>query len=141
VVVSRTALPVLRAFARIAEESLAEVAPSVTLQQFRALNVLHERGPQNASSLAEALGIAPSTLTRLSDRLVRDGLIDRVPDADDRRAVVLSATRRGTQIADQVKAWRLRALTRAFEGITDRECAELSSAFRRAGDLFAAGEE
>src|SRR3954471_6906999 len=123
--VSHTALPVLRVFARIADESLAEVAPTVTLRQFRALTVLHEEGPQNASSLAAALGIAPSTLTRLSDRLVRDGLIDRVTDPEDRRAVVLSVTRQGTRIADQVKAWRLRALARGFEGITHGECVEL----------------
>ena len=113
----------------------------MTLRQFRALTVLHEHGPQNASSLAGFLGIAPSTLTRLSDRLVRDGLIDRVPDPEDRRAVVLSATRQGTQIANRVKAWRLTALARVFERITHKECIELSNAFDRVAALFALEEE
>jgi DNA-binding MarR family transcriptional regulator len=111
------------------------------MRQFRALTVLHEHGPQNASALAGALGVAPSTITRLSNRLVRDGLIDRVPDPEDRRAVVLSVTRRGTRIADQVKAWRLRALARGFERITPGECIELANAFDRAGQLFAHPEE
>jgi DNA-binding MarR family transcriptional regulator len=132
-----TALVVLRSFAAIAEESLAEVAPTVTLQQFRALTVLHEEGPKNAASLAAALGIAPSTLTRLANRLVRDALVDRVEDPDDRRAVILSITRRGTRTADRVKAWRLRHLERRFRALSLDEQDALTSALLRVGELFA----
>lgn len=133
---ARTSLALLRAFAAIADESLVEVAPTVTLQQFRALTVLHESGPHSAASLAAALGIAPSTLTRLANRLVRDGLIDRVTDPEDRRALVLSITRRGTRTADQVKAWRLRALASHFEELRRDDRAAIADAFTRAGELF-----
>src|SRR5829696_5491983 len=109
-------LPILRACSAIAEESLGQVAPSVTLQQFRALTVLHEHGPQNAAALADALGIARSTLTRLANRLVRDGLIERLTDPADRRAVVLSVSRQGSRTAERVKAWRLRELARRLRG-------------------------
>lgn len=129
------ALPVLRAFTAMAEASLAEVAPAMTLQQFRALTVLHERGPQRAASLAAALDIAPSTLTRLVDRLVRVGLVERSPDTADRRAVVLSITRRGAGIADRVKTWRLRELARCLSEIDPADHAVVADALRRVGDV------
>lgn len=137
---ARASLAVLRAFAAIADDSLSDVAPAMTLQQFRALTILHELGPQNAASLAAALGIAPSTLTRLANRLVRDGLIDRVTDPTDRRAVVLSITRRGTRTAERVKSWRLRKLADAFRRAAESERPAMATALARAGELFGAEE-
>jgi len=131
-----TALPLLRAFATIADESLTAVMPSMTLQQFRALTVLCEHGPQSAASLAAALGIAPSTLSRLANRLVRDGIADRVVDPDDRRAVVLSVTRRGARIAERVKAWRLGELSRHFAELPRGDRSETARALALAGALF-----
>ena len=134
---AEVALPILRACAALAEESLDQVAPEVTLQQFRALTVLHEHGPQNAAALADALGIARSTLTRLADRLVRDGLIDRVSDPLDRRAVILSVSRRGSRLAERVKAWRLRELASRFGGVSAAEGASLVDVLRRVGTFLA----
>jgi DNA-binding MarR family transcriptional regulator len=137
---AEVALPILRACAAIAEESLEQVAPSVTLQQFRALTFLHEHGPQNAAAVADALGIARSTLTRLGNRLVRDGLIDRVTDPSDRRAVVLTVSRQGSRIAERVKAWRLRELERRLNGVSADDVAELRDALGLAAALLAPEE-
>jgi DNA-binding MarR family transcriptional regulator len=129
-------LVVLRACSAIAEASLDEVAPTVSLQQFRALTVLHEHGPQNAATVADALGIARSTMTRLANRLVRDGLVDRSSDPADRRAVVLSLTRRGHRTAERVKAWRLRALADRFVGVIANDARALDDALAMVGTLL-----
>ena len=112
-------LDLLRAFATIADGSLDATVPRISFQQARALTLLHERGPLQATRLATALGIAPSTLTRLADRLVRDGLVERVADPDDRRAVLLSESRKGARLAERVKAWRLAELARRFTVVAD----------------------
>ncbi len=129
---AEAALPVLRACAAIADESLERVAPSVSLQQYRALTILYEEGPRNAAALADALGIARSTLTRLSNRLVRDHLIERVEDPADRRAVVLTTSREGGRVVERVRAWRLqeleRRLRRAGDGVRAREAVSLVAA-------------
>lgn len=103
--------------------------------------MLHERGPLKAAVLAGALGIAPSTLTRLANRLVRDGLVDRHADPEDRRAVVLATTERGNDACDDVKAWRLRKLAAAYAGATRVERIELARALSRVGELFTEEEE
>lgn len=133
-------LLVLRACSALAEESLERVAPTVTLQQFRALTVLHEHGPQNAATLAEALGIARSTMTRLGNRLVRDRLVHRVTDPTDRRAVVLSATRLGDRTVARVKAWRLEELARRLGSVSATEAVELRHALARVATLLSAKE-
>lgn len=129
-------LLVLRACAAIAEESLEQVAPTVSSQQFRALTVLHERGPQNAAAIADALGIARSTMTRLANRLVRDGLVERSTDPADRRVVVLTPTRLGDRTAERVKAWRLRELARRFAGIAPGDARALDEALSMVGSLL-----
>jgi DNA-binding MarR family transcriptional regulator len=130
------ALDVLRSMAAIADASLDATEPRLSLQQYRALTVLHERGPQPAARLAGALGIAPSTLTRLADRLILAGVVERLGDPGDRRVVLLAATRRGARTAERVKHWRLAELTRRFAGVNDTDRPALHDAVARLGDVL-----
>ena len=75
-----------RALVAVAARSLAVAAPAdVTLPQYRALVVLAARGPTRVGDLADALGIHPSTATRLCDRLVDRRLVRRAVDRTNRR--------------------------------------------------------
>ena len=66
-----------RVLLAVAVRSLAAVDHDVTLPQYRALVVLASRGPQRPTGLADALGVHPSTITRLCDRLVGKRLVQR----------------------------------------------------------------
>jgi len=46
-------------------------------------------------TLAELLAIGQSSLSGLIDRMVIDGLLERQPDRDDRRAYLIALTQRG----------------------------------------------
>jgi DNA-binding MarR family transcriptional regulator len=98
-----------RALVAIAARSMAELE-DVTLAQYRALVVLASVGPQTAGELAAALRVHPSTLTRMVDRLVKKGLVDRVADQDDRRTVRVTLAREGRDLLDEVMASRRREL-------------------------------
>ncbi len=65
----------------------AWVELGLTLTQLRVLFALRARDGASAGALAEQLNVAPSTLTRLVDRLVRQGLVRRETDDSDRRLV------------------------------------------------------
>jgi DNA-binding MarR family transcriptional regulator len=60
-----------------------------------ALAVLVFGGPHTISELADAEQVTGPTMTRIVQGLERDGLAEREPDPDDRRAVRIRPTRRG----------------------------------------------
>jgi len=64
----------------------------MTRAQWAVLLRLECREGLNQSDLAEDLDIQPITLTRLVDRLCDNGLIERRPDPNDRRAKLLYLT-------------------------------------------------
>src|SRR5436305_2945654 len=74
-----------RALVAVAARSVVGAGEDVTLAQYRALVVLRSRGPQTMQALSAALGVVPSTGTRMGDRLVRKGLVQRQSSAQDRR--------------------------------------------------------
>jgi DNA-binding MarR family transcriptional regulator len=84
-----------RVMVGIAVRSLTESGEAVTLPQYRTLVVLSDGGARRLADLADALGVSPSTATRMCDRLVRKGLITRTRDDLDRREVNLEVTAAG----------------------------------------------
>ncbi|MFN8018748.1 MAG: MarR family transcriptional regulator [Acidimicrobiales bacterium] len=99
-----------RALVGIAARSLADVRADVTLVQFRTLVVLATRGPQPPSALAEELAIAPSSVTRMCDRLVAKGLIERRPSAQDGRQRSIALTSAGNELVRHVTDARRAAI-------------------------------
>ncbi len=96
-----------RAMVAIAVRSVTEGGEAVTLPQYRTLVVLSDGGPRRLADLADALGVSPSTATRMCDRLVRKGLITRTRDDLDRREVNLEVTAAGrTTVMDVINRRR-----------------------------------
>jgi DNA-binding MarR family transcriptional regulator len=92
-----------RAMVGIALRSLTKSGEVVTLPQYRTLVVLSDGGARRLADLADALGVSPSTATRMCDRLVRKGLITRTRDELDRREVNLEVTTAGrTTVMDVI---------------------------------------
>ena len=127
-----------RVLVAVASRSLAEHETEVSLQQYRALVVLASRGPQRPVDLAEALGVDPSTTTRLCDRLVDKRLISRRRQTEDRREVRLELSDRGRRLVADVTELRRLEIGRILSAVPQRERAGLVGAFRAFGR--AAGE-
>ena len=95
-----------RALVGIAARSLAAVEDTVTLVQYRTLVLLSSRGEMNVGSLADALGLHQSTATRLCDRLVNKGLVERSHPAESRREVFVALTPDGEGLVRAVNMRR-----------------------------------
>lgn len=128
-----------RVLVALAAQSLAQRDPDVTLVQFRALVVLASRGPQRTTDLATTLAIAPSTVTRMCDRLARRGLVQRFRRAADRRATWVGLTDSGQDLVGEVMRYRRAAIARLVRSIKieDAEtCSSMLNAFvEAAGEL------
>ncbi len=66
-----------------------------TLEEWRVLVVLVDGLRRPMREVAEAAAMPGPTLTKIVDRMVATGLVDRHSDAGDRRRVLLSLTLRG----------------------------------------------
>jgi DNA-binding MarR family transcriptional regulator len=114
-----------RALVGIAVRSLEPV--SITLQQFRALVLLAQHGPQNVGGLAELLGIHPSTATRLCDRLLALGHIERATSRESRREVTVVLSARGRALVRKVTARRREEIRAVVAGLSAAQRADLVS--------------
>ncbi|HEX5407780.1 MAG TPA: MarR family transcriptional regulator [Pseudonocardiaceae bacterium] len=61
----------------------------LSLTNLSALGRMDRDGPLTASALADAERIQPQSVTRMVADLERNGLIERLPDATDRRRILL----------------------------------------------------
>lgn len=75
----------------------------LSLTQLRMLGVLRDRRLR-MSRLASFLGLEKSTLSGLVERALARGLVERAPDPDDRRAVVVVLSGQGEELAVRVFA-------------------------------------
>ncbi len=81
------------AYERWVRDQLRESELSAT--HIRSLCELRDEGPMIMSALGDALGVTPRYVTTLVDALERDGLVRRLPHADDRRATLVELTEKG----------------------------------------------
>lgn len=76
----------------------------VTVSQCVALELLLQQGAMTVRDMARDLGLDTSTVTRLVDVLVRDGMVRRARDEKrDRRRVFVSLTARGRSLAAKLE--------------------------------------
>ena len=78
-----------RVLAGVALRSLDALHSAVTLPQYRLLAVLADLGPVPSGLAARTLGLDPSTVTRLADRMVAAGHVTRGRDPHHRGVVIL----------------------------------------------------
>ena len=116
---------------RLYADSLeAWVRLDLTMPQLRLLYVLVNDGPHGAGALARRLGLAPSSVTGLVDRLVDRGLARRDEDPPDRRVVRATATAFGQELLETLVAQRREQLLRLFGGLSFDEQADLARVLR-----------
>lgn len=99
---------VVLALQRAAHTTVHELAAALagtelTPSEINALANLADRAPRTVTELGRAMGIRPTTLTSVLDRLERRGHITRGARAADRRAVVIALTSSGRATAATVR--------------------------------------
>jgi DNA-binding MarR family transcriptional regulator len=103
----------------------------ITPSQFRALSVLMRDDPQRVTELAEHLRIAPRSATEVIDHLQRRGLVERRPDAADRRATLIALTDQGRAAGDDLRAARQIEAGRFFSTLSEGDREALSAILRK----------
>jgi DNA-binding MarR family transcriptional regulator len=74
----------------------------LTMAQLKAIILLVGAGEMRSRDLADELGVAPSAVTPLVDRLVHQKLARRQHDPDDRRIVWIAPTQKAITLHDSL---------------------------------------
>jgi DNA-binding MarR family transcriptional regulator len=98
-----------------------------------ALSVLVFAGPMPIGQLAAVEQVSPPAITKTVTALEAAGLARRMPSADDRRVVLVSATPKGRSLLERGRAARVRAVADLLEDLGETDLRTL----RRAAALVA----
>ena len=74
-----------------------------------------QRAPLSVADVAEGISITQSAASRVVDRLVRDGFVERQENPSDRRQKLLTLSTAGQVLLDQIEA----KVTRAAQPMVD----------------------
>jgi len=74
----------------------------VTLSQAYTIGTIHEKEKLTMNELSQEMGLAISTLTRITDVLVRDDIVCRNQSVKDRRKVLVCLTDKGKELAEKL---------------------------------------
>jgi DNA-binding MarR family transcriptional regulator len=94
------------------------------------LDRLAQHGPTRLTALAAAEGITQPSMTQLAQRLERQGLVTRVGDAQDGRAVVVAVTDAGRALLAQRRRARVARLSTLLETVSTDDRRALANAAR-----------
>lgn len=132
--VTSALLTASRLLVAISARALGEVGEGVTLPQFRMLSSLSVQGPMKLSTLADLLGVNPSTALRMAERLTVARLITRRVNPHNRREIILSLAPAGRRIVAEVTARRREEISQVVARLEP----EQRTALVQALDAFAA---
>jgi DNA-binding MarR family transcriptional regulator len=100
-------------------------ATRLTLVEFRALSVTEASPALPLKDLALFMGLTPATVSRLAKRLVRRGLLRRLPDADDRRRTLFRLSGAGARALVAARRVIQQLLEERLDGLSPAQLAEL----------------
>jgi DNA-binding MarR family transcriptional regulator len=99
---------------------------SLTSTQQLALTLIEDEGPIRLHPLAELLNASDATATRAVDALERSKLVRRLRDPDDGRAILISATTRGSEAVAVRRRHLIRTLDEGLAALPPREATRLA---------------
>ena len=116
----------------------------LTMAQVRMLILLRDRDGQMLSELAGQIRVAPATMTKLSDRLVQQQLIERRDDPTDRRVIRVALTAAGRSALSEAAVPSHAYFNRMFAAMGPEDVEALASSLEQlveAAELVAEQEE
>jgi len=126
--VTRVSLSATSVFKKaFADEGLVELKPAY----LGTLMSLWNEDGLKVIELGRRAGLEPSTMTGLIDRMERDGLVKRVPDAEDRRVLKIFLTDAGRTIKDTVASKVDNVMSQVLSGIDEADVGHLKETLRK----------
>jgi MarR family transcriptional regulator, organic hydroperoxide resistance regulator len=127
--------------ARLHRAAAGELLKSTGLYPGQELLMMHlwKMGSVRQTDLIDTLGVDPSTMTKMLQRLQRSGNVTRTTDPADRRAVLVEATATSSALRPEIEATWKTLEQRTVAGLDSTERAELLRLLEKVAANFSRG--
>ena len=100
----------------------------LTFSRYEALALLSfaRNNSMGMARMGERLQVHPTSVTSTIDRLERDSLVERAPNPDDRRAILVSLTATGHEVLEKATA-SLEAIRWGMSEVPDAQLQQLTT--------------
>lgn len=133
---ARAACDLIEALEVLWEHGRDTATTPISTSQLRVLYALERDGGINLRTLGEMLGSAPSSVSRLCDRLKAVGLVERSPSPVSRRELELCLTGRGKSYLGELRKRRELDLTAALDAMPPERYEDLLGGLQSLGRAF-----
>lgn len=117
----------IRRVKRVIGERAREVHPDLHPMTFFILTHLAKEGPMRGADLSDAFGMDKGGVSRQVQALVDLGLVVRMPDPEDRRAILLDASDEGRTRLDAMSRRRSDRFDERLSDWSDEDLATFSA--------------
>jgi DNA-binding MarR family transcriptional regulator len=119
---------------RASHTRIAERLESIGLTpaMFGVLNLMGKRDSAIQQEIGRAMGIDPSTMVALLDKLEADGLVTRRPHPNDRRAREVAITAKGRKVLERGRRLNDEVEDEVLKGLSRTERRQLLGLLRQA---------
>ncbi|MDR4497738.1 MAG: MarR family transcriptional regulator [Candidatus Scalindua sp.] len=100
------------------------------------LNALTDKKSLKMNKLSEAMSLTSSTMTRMIDNLIKDKLVERGDDPNDRRVVVVKLTNKGKKLKQGIEEFKNRYFDAVRNRIEDNKEGESFATLKTLIDTF-----
>lgn len=106
---------------------------NLTLSQFGTLEALLHLGPLNQRELGEKLLKSGGNITLVIDNLQKHDLVEKKTDPNDRRAVIISLTKKGRDFIEDYFPQHLDKIKEEFSCLNQKEKEQLGALCKKLG--------
>ncbi|KPV49435.1 hypothetical protein SE17_32645 [Kouleothrix aurantiaca] len=114
-----------------AMQTLTRPEIGLTLPQMVTLLAIHDSGRCRMGDLADATMQSGGTLTGIVDRLIADGLVERVRSSNDRRVIEVALTETGRARVEEVTFARQNNMERVLSTFSERQAEQFEQLLTR----------
>ena len=114
---------------------------SISIGQLKSLFFISNQGSTNSKKLAKALCVTPTNVTGIVDRLVKQGLVDRTEDPEDRRVLILTPTNAGKELVANLRERKRSGFSKVLSEMSERDLVILHQGLISLVDALQSSEE
>jgi DNA-binding MarR family transcriptional regulator len=102
---------------------------------WRAMMHISESGSDCMKGIGRHVGLEAGSFTPVADRLIDEGLVERIPDPEDRRRILLRLTASGKSAVEEMKRLLKKHYARKLSFLDEKQLGHLVSAMAAIGEI------